>query len=96
MIIINDDGIHKAVNEPAAPFQRADVQGTKLRNEEADLIMGKDRLLDFLPNNAKLKLLFCRFQFIQTAFGGIVYDAHLDRIEHILNALFCIRELFAK
>ena len=56
MVIINDDGIHKAVNEPAAPFQRADVQGTKLRNEEADLIPGEDRLPDLFPNDAEFML----------------------------------------
>ena len=69
---------------------------SQLRNEEADLIPGEDRLPDLFPNDAEFKLLFCRFQFIQAAFGGIVDDAHLDRVEHILNALFCIRELFAK
>ena len=56
MIVIYHDGIYKTVNEPAASFQRADVQGTKLRNEEADLIPGEDRLPDLFPNDAEFKL----------------------------------------
>ena len=86
MIIVQNHSIDKAVDQLTAMFQFIGIQLSKLKQEKYDLFFCDGWLGALLFLDLVGKCFSLMLQVLQSLFGGSGEDAHLDGVDHILNA----------
>ena len=93
LIIVQVNRIDERIHQRLPLVFLVHIELAKPEKPETDEIFRRFRLCQLFFCNAGFKLTLGFLQLLQPLLGGTGQDARLNRIEHILDARFCIPEL---